>query len=409
MKQTQVAILGAGLAGLSAALECEQKGLDYLLIEKDNIVGGQLKTDIIDGYVLDKGFQVLSTRYPMTKKLLNYKTLQLHYFDSGAKCWNENNSYYLYNPLRHLVKSIKHRKNTVLSKKDYVKLISLFIKFLLSTDRFLFKQKEKEIITFLTDKNFSESIIDQFFTPFFAGVFLDKELSSSSRLFQYYLKNFIFGKTAIPQDGIAAIPKQLSEKCNNSKILLNHTIKDVRNNIIHTDNMDIKADYVICALDGASSSKLFNFPKPIYHKTQNIYFAAESAIDSDKLINLNSTKNHLINNFHCVTSINPKSSPQGKYLYSLSIINEEKHIDENTIKKEASSIFGKDIENWTFLKEYSIKNAVLRQRTSQYKYNNRYNKNKLYFCGDWTIQGSIQGALESGQIVIEQLSKKLKK
>ena len=74
MKQTQVAILGAGLAGLSAALECEKKGLDYLLIEKDNIVGGQLKTDIIDGYVLDKGFQVLSTRYPMTKKLLNYKT-----------------------------------------------------------------------------------------------------------------------------------------------------------------------------------------------------------------------------------------------------------------------------------------------------------------------------------------------
>lgn len=409
MKKTQVAILGGGLAGLSAAIECQKQELDYILIEKDNTLGGQLKTERINDFILDKGFQVLSTRYPMAKKLLNYKQLNLKYFNSGARCWTENSSYLLYNPLNHFLKYIKTQKSSSVSIKDIIKLSSLFIKFVLTTDQYLFKEKEKELQTLLSDNTFSSELSETFFKPFFRGVFLDKELVCSSRLFNYYLKNFFIGKSAIPENGIQAIPQQLSEHCNPNNILLNQTVQSVKNNVIRTNHTEIKADFIISALDGLQSSILFNFPKPFYNNTQNFYFYSQTPIDNLPLINLNSSEGHRINNFYCVSNVNPSASPKNTYLYSLSVVNENEDIHETDIQKEAKKLLGKQIDKWIFLKSYSIKKAVLKQRTYKNIFNTRYNKKNLYFCGDWTMQGSIQGAMQSGILAVTELRKKLKK
>jgi len=407
MKKTQVAILGAGLAGLAAAIECKKKGLDYILIEKENEVGGQLKTEVFNDFILDRGFQVLSTRYPMTKKLLNYKKLNLKFFESGAKCWNKTDSYFFYNPFKHLIKYIQQNDHHIISTKDLLKFSILFSKFIFTTDSYLFKEKEMECIRYF-DENFSPKLKEVFLKPFFAGVFLDPELSSSSRLFQYYLKNFLLGNTAMPENGIGEIPKQLLNQCSRNNILFNETIKKVSRKKITTTNLEIKADFIISALNGHVSASLFNFPKPHYHKTQNLYFYSDHKIDNNRLINLNSTPNQHINNFHCVTNINKKASPKGKYLYSFSVINEKKDIHEDVIKKEAITLLGKEVEQWTFLKSFSVNKAVVRQRTSKYQYNSRYNNNSLYFCGDWTLQGSIQGALLSGKKVVDNIYLKIK-
>ena len=77
-------IVGGGITGLSAALELTKKGMNFKLIEASDRVGGRVKTDVIDGYRLDHGFQVLLTAYPEARRILNYAALDLKSFSPGA-------------------------------------------------------------------------------------------------------------------------------------------------------------------------------------------------------------------------------------------------------------------------------------------------------------------------------------
>ena len=95
-----VIIIGAGVAGLTAAKFLKQFGFSVKVFEASDGVGGRLRTFKQDGFLLDKGFQVLLGAYPLAKEILDYKALKLKPFLSGAKIFHAKGSSNVVDPLR---------------------------------------------------------------------------------------------------------------------------------------------------------------------------------------------------------------------------------------------------------------------------------------------------------------------
>ena len=95
-----VVIVGAGLAGLVAAKVLEQHNLDVIVLEESDGVGGRVRTDHVDGFLLDRGFQVLLTAYPELHRHLNLDALNLQLFEPGALVWRDGKGTVVGDPIR---------------------------------------------------------------------------------------------------------------------------------------------------------------------------------------------------------------------------------------------------------------------------------------------------------------------
>jgi len=405
MKQTQVAIIGGGLAGLSAAKEFEKHNIDYLLIEKEDTVGGKQKTSHINGYQCDHGFQILLTAYPEVIKQLNIKKLIPHYFNKGAKLWNQNSFKTIADPLKKPSHLPYLLCNPLLSWNDYWKLFKLKLSLKNQTSADIFASTNTTTKDLFTTLGFSENCQTYFLKPFFRGVYLDNELITSSRLCLFYWKCFLEGNALIPQNGISAIPKQLESHLNLNNILKNTTITNIDKTIITTDtDIRIKADFICCATDYQTASTLYNFPNKHYQCVTNYYYQTDTPPTHNRYLYLDGSKGP-INNFHNVTAINKHASPKGNYLFSITSIPNKtttKHYEKN-ILNQLKTYFGDQINKWNLVTHFHIPQALPHQSISHGVLNTHYNTQNIYFCGDWTIQGSIQGALYSGRKTATQI------
>jgi len=407
MKETQVAIIGAGLAGLSVAKKLISKNINVLLIEKSNCIGGKQKTSLINGYQCDHGFQILLSAYPEVAQQLDLKQLKPLRFNAGAKLWDNHSFKTLGDPISSpwLLPYLMY--HPIVSWKDLLKLFKLkcYLSGMQSAD--IFALPNQTTYNAINDLKFSEACENLFIKPFFKGVFLDERLETSSRLFLFYWKCFLEGHALIPQEGIAAIPKQLSETLNPEQILLNNTVETIDQNIITTNQGErIKADIICCASDYQGASKLFNLPQKHFHHVKTFYFEAREPLFKSKYLYLDGTSSP-INNFHNVSAINPQAAPKGKTLLSVTTLPSKSNTEayeKNIIaalKKYNINVPLKPITH------FDIKHALPHQEISYGVLNTQFNTKNIFFCGDWTIQGSIQGALYSGRTTAEQIIKTL--
>ena len=205
-------IIGAGVSGLIAAKVLEDNGYHPTIIEASSMVGGRVKSDIVEGYSLDRGFQVFLTSYPTAKKYLNYDALALQELLPGATIFKNGKAQTIGDPLRKVSLLIPTALSSTGSIKDKLKIFTLntFLKKKSIDD--IFKTKETTTLEYLESRGFSDEIITNFFKPFFSGIFLESNLETSSRMFEFVYKMFGDGMAALPKEGIQAIPKQLKNQ-----------------------------------------------------------------------------------------------------------------------------------------------------------------------------------------------------
>ncbi len=213
----KVHIIGAGISGLIAAKVLEQHGYHPTILEASDRVGGRVKTDILEGHTLDHGFQVLLTSYPLAKKHLDYEKLNLRYFKPGAVLFSKGKGYALGDPLRDSSLLFPTIFNKAASLKDKLKIFRLNRELKKKTLEEIFDAQEVSTLDYLRNYGFSETVITKFFKPFFSGIFLEPELATSSRMFEFVYKMFGEGNAAIPVDGIDAIPRQLKKQLTQTK------------------------------------------------------------------------------------------------------------------------------------------------------------------------------------------------
>lgn len=369
-----VAIIGAGLSGLACAVELKRKGAEVTVFEKSSGVGGRIKTEKIDGFLLDHGFQVFLPSYELGSYFFNYQNLHLKAFLPGAKIFSDGKFSLISDPLRDPAQLVATLFSPIASLKD--KLLTLKLVFA-GGPSYSEVELADSALLFLQDYGFSKSYIEKFFVPFFSGVFLSRELSVSSHYFRYLFNKFSKAYASLPKEGMSQLPLQMAEEIGRDNIRLNEEV-----NLKNFDRTSF--DHMVWAGKPDESTEYFS--------VTTHYFKTKSNTWAGKTLYLNGDSKGPVNHVACLTAVNPNYAPDSWHLYSVNVL--EKAPLE-AVENHLKEMFGADeMRSWELLKSFDIKEAL--PAAPHYGALSDQPSSELFRCGDYLESASIQGALTSG-------------
>ena len=292
-------IIGAGISGLIAAYELEQAGYSPVVLEKADAVGGRVRTVEKNGYHLDLGFQVLLSAYPLANKYLDFDALRLRRLESGSQIYVDGKRFLIGDALR----NIRFLAPTLLadigSLTDKVKVLALSRRLKKKSLDAIFDSPETSTLEYLRSQGFSEKIIDRFFRPFFSGIFLEPELRTSSRMFEFVYKMFGEGYATIPEQGIGAISKQLKKKLKTTQFQFGQEVKQVTNERITLGNgQELVHNGVIITANASALVSNMNDQAVQWKSCTCLYFEVERTNIPEGTIALVADKGKLSNNLY---------------------------------------------------------------------------------------------------------------
>ncbi|WP_442266083.1 FAD-dependent oxidoreductase [Tenacibaculum sp. ZS6-P6] len=406
-KNLDITIVGAGVSGLVAAIVLEQQGYAPTIIETTDKVGGRIKTDYINNYQLDHGFQVLLTSYPLAKKYLDYNDLDLQKISPGAIIFNNKSMSAIGDPIRDLSFLFSTLFSNLLSFKDKLKVFKLNRTLQKKTINNIYTDKETSTYKYLTDFGFSSKAIDNFFLPFFSGIFLENNLETSSRLFEFIYKMFGEGYAAIPKAGMQAIPNQLKNKLKKTNIIFNTKVEKIINSEIYLNNGEIiKSNYNVLTVNPNEILNTNTTKFSEWKSCHTLYFETSSKIIDKALIGLITNKKSLINNIFYHTSLKTEKTPKNELL-SVTVVKNHELNHDDLIKKviqELEEIC--NIKDPKFIKDYSIPLALPKNKTITNTNSIKINSN-TFLAGDYLFNGSLNAAMYSGENAAKEIIKNI--
>ncbi|TDE17266.1 NAD(P)/FAD-dependent oxidoreductase [Dyadobacter psychrotolerans] len=407
--KTDVIIIGAGLAGLTAAKVLKAAGKSVKILEASDQVGGRVRTDEVDGFLLDRGFQVLLTAYPETKRFLDYDALDLRKFDPGALILNENGSTRIGDPLRQpgtLISTLRSHAGTL---SDKMRMLGLKIKLAGKGIDEIFSEEQTTTLAYLENTGFSARMMNQFFKPFMSGIFLEDKLSTSSRMFEFVFKMFSEGDAAVPAKGMGMIPLQLAHDLSVQELIFNEKVIEIDESKVKAlSGSAYQADTVLIATDQLNLPKPFQQLVKSYHSVTNMYFTAPEKPFARPLIALNTLPGKLVNNIAVMNQISPAYSKNGDSLISLSLIGDYSNYNSSELQtkavREMQTWFPEAID-WKHLKTYHIPYALPNDDQVTNEPNPQIKKlyPNCFVCGDYLMNGSINAAMKSGRLAAEAI------
>ena len=394
-------IIGGGLSGLSCAVRLEEQKRDYLLIEKSNRLGGRVGSIYENGNIYDIGFQVFNTAYQNTIRLFNENEIKLRMFKPGAVIHDGSSFKLISDPLRDPKQLFVSLLSSLSSFKDKLRVLSLIFD-LSNYDIQKDRSEDMTTIDFLKKRKFSEKFIELFFNPFFAGIFLEKDLITSSKFFKYVFSNFSKGLACIPQNGMQTIPDLIAKNINLDRVLFNQSLEKIEDGkaLIFNNGLSLQASNIV--LTGGSHEKI-GLESVEYNSVENLYFISDIDIKNGKYIHL-FPKDSIINNIAILNKISEYYCKSNNLL-SVSIIghNSKDKLDIALIKKRLSNYFGGNESNYDYVKNFSIKNATIMQRNNFFESNSQLAPKGFIIAGDHSFYGSIEGAVLSGMKASEKV------
>ena len=396
----KIHIIGAGVSGLIAAKVLENNGYTPTIIEDSATVGGRVKSDTVQGYALDHGFQVLLTSYPAAKKYLDFKALELQELLPGATIFKNGKSQTIGDPLRNFSLLFPTLFATIGTFSDKLKILKLNRHLKKKSISDIFKTPETTTLTYLQALGFSEAILQEFFKPFFSGIFLEPNLETSSRMFEFVYKMFGDGLAVIPKAGMQAISNQLKNGLKSTKIVLNTPVKAVKNKlIVLQDGSEIENHFTIIATEASHLVANLKNQETDWKGCDTLYFETSKRTIQRPIIGLIADENALINNIFYNTSISTETKGD-KELLSITVVKDHDLTGEKLIEKviEELRVFC-GIINPKFIKHYQIKKALPTLDNLQYELSSTEAKlnSSIFLAGDQLLNGSLNAAMIAGE------------
>lgn len=396
-------IIGAGISGLVAAIELEKAGFTPMIIEATDGIGGRVKSDRESGLPLDHGFQVLLSAYPEARKYLDYDRLDLVRFKPGSIIYQNGKQQKIGDPRRDISFLWPTLSASIASIRDKLLILKLSTKLKKKSLEAIFSTPEVSTLDYLRNFGFSERIIENFFQPFFAGIYLEENLETSSRMFEFVYKMFGTGYAAIPRDGMQAIPEQLAAQLNKTEIRFNTRVTKIENKTIHLENGEkIEADPIIIATDPEPFMGAGKKNETTWKSCYNLYLETESPGFDQAIIGLLPNKELLVNNFHFLGDVFGGTQE----ILSVTVVKSHSLTEDEMVervKKELEQYC--HIRTRALVRLFHIKKAL--PDLSQLKYEPAVDEllisPGIYCCGDHLANGSLNAAMASGRLVAEQI------
>jgi phytoene dehydrogenase-like protein len=406
-----IIIVGAGLAGLNCAVRLNQLAYPVLVLEGSDGIGGRVHSDHVDGFTLDRGFQIYLSAYPEGQKVLDLEALNLQPFLKGAKIWSGGRFHRLTDPRNEPLNTLSALTSPIGTFRDKWKLLWFHREMMRDTQ---LSDHELTLDLLRWKGKFSEQMIDRFFRPFFGGVFLEKQLVTSSHFFRFVYRMFAIGSAGVPAKGMQEIPNQLAKKLPVESIQLNSPVASIdRNQVMLADGQKISARAVVVATERDIADQLVHVESvpSVWNATTTLYYAAERSPLGEAILALDGENQGPVNHLAVMSDAAPEYAPKGKSLIAANVVGTTTVALEQLdvqVRSQMTSWFGAEVQNWKLLKAYVIPKALPRLPFGSA--GSERLKPGLYRCGDYLESPSINGALLSGfrcaQAVAEDVNAK---
>lgn len=398
---TDVAVVGAGLAGLCAALHLSAAGRSVQVLEASDGVGGRVRTDLVDGFRLDRGFQVYDTAYPESARVLDHDALDLQLFPNGALLRVEGRFVRLVDPRQDPLHAWQAALAPFGTWTDKLALARLGLRVWRTDGQRLLDRPESTAYEGFRRAGLSDRVIDRLLRPFLSGVVLEDELSTSSRFVDLILRCFARGRQAVPAAGMGAIPEQLAARLP-EPVRLGRRVSAVRPGSLDlADGSRIRAEAVVVAADPATAAGLVPAlgPAPKARRTTTYYYAADSSPSGGSgLLALNGEGTGPVGNLLTMTDVAEGYGPQPLVQASTLLAG----VPESAIRDHLRGWYGGQVDGWRHLATYDIPYALPAAEPPQGRFRKPVRVEPgLYVCGDWRDSPSIQGAMVSGRRAAE--------
>jgi phytoene dehydrogenase-like protein len=396
-----VVIVGAGLAGLCCAIELDRVGVDWLVLEAGDAVGGRLRTDSVDGFRLDRGFQVLLTAYPECQRLLDY----------GALLRVDGGFHRVSDPFRRPAHALATAAAPIGGLVDKGRVALLRTRLQRRQPHTLLEGPERTTLQYLVEAGFSQKSIDAFFRPLFAGIQLDPSLSTSSRAFEFVFAMLARGDNTVPSGGIQAIGEQLASRLAADRVRLSARVQRIEaDHVVLDGGGQVPASAVVIATDGPSAAGLSDaIADPGSKGVGCLYFSADEAPLDEPVLVLDAGHTGPVNNLTVISRVAPSYSPSGAELISASVIEDWSTDDVRlvpAVRDQLRRWFGGAVDGWRHIRTDRVPHAQPRQTPPALTPPERPVRLApgRYVCGDHRDNASINGAMVSGRRAAEAVA-----
>lgn len=419
-----ILVIGAGLAGLTCARTLLRAGRRVTVLEASDDVGGRVRSDELDGFVLDRGFQVLFTAYPAARRQLNYHDLNLCRFDPGAIICEGGRRAVLTDPLRDRdpMALLAAATTGVVGLGDKLRTLALALELRRQSIDAILAGPDSSTEAYLRAQGFSRSAIDAFFRPFYGGIFLDRSLGTSAKCFKFDFKMLSEGETAVPSLGIGAISRQLAQELREagcirlgSEAAALVTEGERVAGAALADGSRFSADAVVLATAAPEAARLSGLPMPEGAVgTTNLYFVGAAPVYKGKKLLLNAAPDALVNNAVQISNVALGYAPPGAHLLSATVLGVPPLDDEELAARALADLrrmFVGDraaqqaLDGYRLLRVYRIPYSQFAQPPGLHPGlpDNRSGRPGLYFAGEFTEASSLNAAMISGEKCAEAL------
>jgi len=402
-----VLIIGAGLSGLACAIHLQERGRSARIFEAGDDVGGRMRTDRVDGFRLDRGFQVLLTAYPEVQQMLDLDALKLRPFAPGARVWLDGRLRTIADPVRRPHDVVATLRSGVATVGDALRIARFRSRVSRREPLELLGASALTALERLRAEGFSEGMINHFFRPFFGGVFLDRELGSAGAAFDFLFRIFADGDATLPAEGIGAVPKQLAARLSPGTVYTNARVTKIdadQPSITLASGETLEGASIVVATEaGAAGDLVPGLVTPSTRSTVCLYFDTDVAPPLEDFLALDGDGAGPANEVCVPSAVAPSYAPDGRSLVSASVVfpwTEKNDVElERAVRDQLSGWFGAAVARWRLLRVVRVREALPFQPPGPYEPRSHHPRitENVFVCGDYREIASVHGALASGR------------
>lgn len=401
-----VIVIGAGLAGLQCAQRAQRSGHSVIVLEAQSAVGGRVQTDQVDGFLCDRGFQLLNPAYPAVRDWINVPGLELQKFGVGVVVRSGDTTTTLAHPFRHPSHALATLRSELTPLSDLVALARWMAPTMLRPSTPYRSKNDQTLEASFDRAGLTGRLRREVLDTFLAGVLGSSTGESSANYVRLLMRFFALGVPGLPYAGMQALPEQMAAslyqpvRTNTAAREMTESADGVQ---VVTDHGTLRARVAVVAVDSQNVAELTELPEPATRGLTTWWFRAPERPMAGPFLMVDASRPGggpagPIWNTAVISEAAPSYAPAGEHLVQATTLLDrpDGHATEAEVRSDLARLYGRSTENWDVLTHHVVPHALPAQLPPLEKRLPKWAGNRTLVAGDHRGTGSIQGALVSG-------------